>query len=743
MDDVNTDTELKAFLDTILNEGIGALAFIPLCADGRLIGKFMLYYDTPHVFTPEEVQLASTVANSLALALARRTAQEDRERLLTQLEAERQRISDVISDVPGVVWAAYGRPDSALQRIDFVSDYIKGMTGYEVEEWLSTPNFWLTIVHPEDRERAAAESTAIFTSGKDGRNEFRWVAKDGRVIPVEAHSTVIKGEAGEPIGMRGVTLDITARKAAEEALRSAEAQLTMVTNAIPALISYVDASNRYVYNNEAYEAWFGDDPQSLKGRHLRDVLGASAYRKLLPHIRRALAGEVVRFEDRLPYSSGGPRWVHAEYIPHRTGGNVAGFVALITDISDRKEAEQAAFKSREEAERRLSEEAAINRIAELLQTTLDLETLCQVALAEATRVTVTEFGIMAVRSGDDARVVATRNVPEPALEPFQELRPAGETALARALFEGRAIYSPRGAGSARFLKETGATRFAVVPLIARGAVVGALEIAGRFGRSWGPEDRTFLRRIAGHIALAVSNAQAYQSIEDAYRRRDEGVRALSHEIRTPLTALKGFSQLALRQVERGSLDEARLKDSLQEISAASDRLVRVAEQMLTASTVESGITHMNKETVPLGRFLRRAIAEFTAEQRPCPVKLHPVPRVSLRIDVQLIRQVIWNLLANAMKFSPPGQPVFVSAARQGNQAVVSVSDSGPGVPEEDQESLFEKFQTGSANGEKGLGLGLYLARQVVEAHGGTIWYEPDQRQGARFSFTLPARRFRS
>jgi PAS domain S-box-containing protein len=146
-----------------------------------------------------------------------------------------------------VVWEAWGKPDAANQRIDFVSSHVEKMLGYSQEEWLSTPNFWLSIVHPDDKERAAREAAAIFASGKGGSSRFRWLHKDGREIWVEAQSVVVCDAAG-PVGMRGVTMDITdavqaeieradllqresqARQDAEEASRLKEEFLATVSH---------------------------------------------------------------------------------------------------------------------------------------------------------------------------------------------------------------------------------------------------------------------------------------------------------------------------------------------------------------------------------------------------------------------------------------------------------------------------------------------------------------------------------
>jgi PAS domain S-box-containing protein len=158
--------------------------------------------------------LISFVGTSSLMTLLVAAVTSERRRLGSQLELHRRRVEDIVQHVPGVVWEAWGKPDAANQRIDFVSSHVEKMLGYSADEWLSTPNFWLTVVHPDDRERAAAEATAIFMSGKSGSSRFRWVHKDGREVWVEAQSIVVCDKNG-PIGMRGVVLDITAAVEAE------------------------------------------------------------------------------------------------------------------------------------------------------------------------------------------------------------------------------------------------------------------------------------------------------------------------------------------------------------------------------------------------------------------------------------------------------------------------------------------------------------------------------------------------
>jgi PAS domain S-box-containing protein len=159
---------------------------------------------------------ASTIARNIS---EQKRTEAERASLLRLVERERVRLKNLLGSVPGVVWEAWGEPDADSQRINFVSDHVEQMLGYTVEEWLSTPNFWLSIVHPDDGERAAREAHAIYESRAGGVSQFRWMAKDGRVVHVESQSVIVLDERGEPVGMRGVTMDITARKQAEEQLR--------------------------------------------------------------------------------------------------------------------------------------------------------------------------------------------------------------------------------------------------------------------------------------------------------------------------------------------------------------------------------------------------------------------------------------------------------------------------------------------------------------------------------------------
>ncbi|MEG4943377.1 PAS domain S-box protein [Microcoleus sp. F4-D5] len=158
----------------------------------------------------------------------------------------------------------------------------------------------------------------------------------------------------------GITIyfrNVTDRKQAEEVLEQREAELRLVTNAVPALISFVDSDQRYRFNNRAYEEWFGHPAAQIYGQHLQEMLGETAYERIRPYVEQVLAGQEVTFETQIPYKDGGTRQIDATYVPRfNSQGKVEGFVALVNDITDRKQAEATLRES--EARFRLMADAS-------------------------------------------------------------------------------------------------------------------------------------------------------------------------------------------------------------------------------------------------------------------------------------------------------------------------------------------------------------------------------------------------
>lgn len=220
------------------------------------------------------------------------------------------------------------------------------MLGYSREEILRMAI--ADIIAPEEMSRLPPEETRL-ERGTVVRSEWRFRRKDGSFF----HGEILSRQL--PDGrLQAILRDITERRQAEAALRASEAQLRLITDNLPVLIAYIDAGQRYRFNNRGYEEWFGHTSAELKGKHLKEVLGPVAYQAIAPRIDKALSGEFVRFEDVIDYKSAGKRIVEAAYVPDKAeDGHVRGFCALISDVTERKRAEQELVERRVELEQLL------------------------------------------------------------------------------------------------------------------------------------------------------------------------------------------------------------------------------------------------------------------------------------------------------------------------------------------------------------------------------------------------------
>lgn len=195
--------------------------------------------------------------------------------------------------------------------------------------------------HPEDLDRVLGERKAILESDRDFYDvEHRIVLPDGATRWILGRGRVERGADGQPLFVTAVYLDVSEDHQAQAALKASEERLRLVTDAMPALISYIDADQCYRFVNQAYETWFGRPREDVLGRPLIDVLGEAAHAGLKPHIEAALEGRALSFEGLVPYKDGGARHIRAEYTPDLApDGTVRGYYALVLDVSDQKQAE--------------------------------------------------------------------------------------------------------------------------------------------------------------------------------------------------------------------------------------------------------------------------------------------------------------------------------------------------------------------------------------------------------------------
>ena len=251
--------------------------------------------------------------------------------------------------------------------------------------------------------------------------------------------------------------------------------------------------------------------------------------------------------------------------------------------------------------------------------------------------------------------------------------------------------------------------------------------------------------VLGECALALENEKNAREKEAAAvlaeneRLRADLLRSISHDLRTPLMSIAGNAGALLSDEKRYS-EETRHRLYL-DIYKDSQWLTDLVENLLATTRLEGGAANLRLSSELIEDIFEEAIAHVHADQEHT-VSVEPLSEMLMvRADSRLIVQVLVNLIGNALKYTPPGSNVRLSAKRSGDEVVVSVADDGPGISHEEKEKIFEMYYVGNnpaSAGRKSLGLGLALCRTIVNTHGGRIWVEDNEPRGAVFSFTLPA-----
>jgi len=288
----------------------------------------------------------------------------------------------------------------------------------------------------------------------------------------------------------------------------------------------------------------------------------------------------------------------------------------------------------------------------------------------------------------------------------------------------------------------------ILPLRTRREMLGAILIAANDpARAMTDEKLPLAEVLAERAALAIENAKLYteqvearRKVEDLSRLKDEFLSIASHELRTPVTSIKGYTQLAKTLIRENDLatSEEYLDIALDQI----DRMSRLILELLDVSRIETGRLQIRREPISWSTFVRDVVhRHHTAfSDRHFRVDLEGDERV-VNGDRDRLEQVLGNLLENAVKYSPEGSDISVDVDDRGDHVVTAVSDRGMGIPADELGQVFERFHRGrhvSSTNYGGLGLGLYITKQIVERHGGQIWVESREGQGTTFYFSLPA-----
>ena len=435
---------------------------------------------------------------------------------------------------------------------------------------------------------------------------------------------------------------------------------------------------------------------------------------------------------------------------------VAEAVAAQAAIALKNVALLGALESRTaELATKVEELESLREVGDAVSSILDLDEVLQTVVTHAVRITGTDGGSILeyVEEQDVFSVRAAYGTSSVLLDALRGLRIERESTLVgrAALQRCPLVVDDLDAvpldAHLQLLHDDGWRSVLAVPVLRRDRMVGALVIHRKVPGGFGPETLRMLETFATQSALAILNARLFRDLDQsraeleiASRHKSEFLASMSHELRTPLNAVIGFSEVLLDQLF-GEVND-RQAEYLRDIWNSGRHLLELLNEILDLSKVEAGKMQLEPQrfdVAPVLEYSLGLVRQRAADHGITLELLLPDAVGAVHADELRFKQVVVNLLSNAVKFTPDGGRVTVAARRAGEELQVTVTDTGPGVPPEDRERIFESFQQGGrgAPKEEGTGLGLTLSRRIVELFGGRMWLESQVGVGSTFGFAIP------
>lgn len=600
--------------------------------------------------------------------------------------------------VPAMMWMTDARGACRLLSRDCLD-----FTGRPLPAALS----WSSWIYPGDlgdiqnRITPGESAPAPFTldcRARDAGGAYRWLMMSGR--PRMAGS-------GEFLGFVGTFTNIDDRKIAHQELDRAHGQMCTVTDAMAASVARCSADARYVWVSRACADWFNMAPSDIVGRRVIDVIGAEAFKVIEPHFNHALAGHKVEFEALLNYQSApGERWVHVAYTPIFTeAGEPDGLVAVVLDITGRKYLEQAHRES----------EARFRHMADNAPVLIWVMGVDGFEFGNRELLHYTGCTLDALKVGGWESVIHPDDI-EGYLDTYQN------AVQLLSPFEARGRL--RGAdGSYRWFRSSGVPR-----LNPDGSSLGYVGCS---------VDISEIKRSEEALREAKELAEA------ANESKDRFLAVLSHELRTPLTPVL----MAASALEKNADLPSWVREDAQMIRENVRLETRLIDDLLDLSRIASGKLQLLPELTDLNDIVLHVCGMCRSNLDEKSLRLHCEldERVGeLVADPARLQQVFWNILKNAAKFTPERGDIYVRTERLDNGIYrVEFRDTGVGIDPAALGRIFTAFEQGHQKINRrygGLGLGLAIARALVQLHGGTIdAFSEGPGRGTLFVVHLPVR----
>ena len=611
------------------------------------------------------------------------------------------------------------------------------VVGYQPAELMNLT--FHEITHPEDADTDLALAGQL-AGGELARCQFekRYLRKDGTVVDIMLSASILRDPAGAPLYYISQIEDITVRKRVEKELRDAHAFLDAIVENIPLMLFIKESDSlRFVRFNRAGEDLLGWPRQSLVGKNDFDFWPREQAEFFVQKDREtAKRGKVVEIdEEPIQTRHQGVRILRTKKVPILdSSGNPLYLLGISEDITERR---------RIEKERRLLAEVNV-ALAASLDYERTLETVTELAVqsvADWCAVDVTEehghirrLKVASADAGDAALCTALERMP-----PYRDLPHFARSALEarRPIFIEHVTPQhlesfAQGPEHLQALRATGIISVIGAPLLMRGKPLGVLMFgSSNPDRVYGQDDLSWAEALADRCAVAIENARLYRDSVEAIQLRDQVLGVVAHDLRNPLSTI--LMQTSISKSGK----------PIEVIRRAATRMNRLIQDLLDVSLIETGQLPIHRARLSGGALVVEAVETQKI--------LATSSSVELRLDVERgvpdvwgehdrLLQVFENLIGNAIKFSTAGGLITVGAASRDQEVLFWVADTGSGIAPGSLPHVFDRFWQATKGDRRGAGLGLPIAKGIVEAHGGHLWVESTVGRGSIFFFSLPRAR---
>ena len=619
--------------------------------------------------------------------------------------------------------------------------------GYRASEILGQSNHLIIPAERHPEEEAVRER---IVSGQPVEHyESVRLRKDGSRIDVALTVSPLRARDGRVVGISKISRDISERNRneslKEESLAAVRRLAAIVESSDDGIIGMSMDGTITAWNRGA-ERMYGYAAAEVLGQSIRLVIPEDRREEASEVLERIKLGERVEHFETLRCRKDGTRFPVSLMVSPilYDGGTVIGASKIARDISEQKRASQrAAF---------LAEVGAVlGGSLEYLTTLKTVADLAVPSIADWCAVDILtderKLERLAVAHVDPAKIDLARTIRSRYEDPNSPYSApsvvrTGTPAMLREVSDDMIAASAKGDQERiALVRSLGLRSYMIVPLTTRGRTLGALTLAtAESGRLYTEDDFRFAQDVAFRAALAVDNARAYNDAQVANRLKDEFLATLSHELRTPLNAILGYS----RMLQSGMLTPDKHAHALHTVERNATSLTQIVEDVLDVSRIISGKIRLNIQSVDLPAVVSDAIATVmpAADAKQIRVQTILDPRAApISGDPDRMQQIVWNLVSNAVKFTPKHGTVQVRLERVNSHVEIVVSDTGAGIPPDFLPHIFERFRqadSGTTREHGGIGLGLAIVRHLVELHGGTIHaVSGGHEKGSTFRVRLP------